>query len=62
MNRIYLRYLDDIKNENKKSIIYKIFLNQQSADYMNNTPDQRKVIDFIAGMTDEFFIKEIKKN
>ena len=62
MNRIYLRYLDDIKNENKKSTIYKIFLNQQSADYMNNTPDQRKVIDFIAGMTDEFFIKEIKKN
>ncbi len=61
MNRIFARYLDDIEKENKKSIIYKIFLNDQSKEYMDNTPNKRKVIDFIAGMTDEFFIKEIKK-
>ena len=61
MNRIFSRYLKDIETQNKKSIIYKIFLNTQSEEYLSNTNDKRKVIDFIAGMTDEMFIKEIKK-
>ncbi len=61
MNNIYNRYLLDIKNKNIDSIIYKIFLNNQSKKYLVNTKDERKVIDFIAGMTDELFKEEIKK-
>ena len=61
MNRIYYKYLDDIKNNNHNSIIYKIFLDNQSSEYNKNTCDKRKVIDFIAGMTDELFFKEINK-
>lgn len=61
MNNIYNEYLNDIKNNNKDSIIYKIFLNNQSKEYMHNTNDKRKVIDFIAGMTDDLFISEIEK-
>jgi dGTPase len=61
MNRIYDKYLNDINNKNYDSIIYKYFLNTQSKQYLKDTIDQRKVIDFIAGMTDELFIREIEK-
>ena len=59
MNKIYYRYLNDIENNNTDSIIFKIFLNDQNDEYIKNTPNKRKVIDFIAGMTDDFFIREI---
>ena len=62
MNHIYQRYLDDLEHNNRDSIIYSIFLNEQCDEYLNNTSDKRKVIDFIAGMTDELFIKEIERN
>lgn len=61
MNNIYNRYLSDIENNNTESIIYKIFLNNQSSNYLEETLKTRKVIDFIAGMTDELFLEEIKK-
>ena len=61
METIYKVYLKAIKNNDKKNIIYKIFLNNQCSDYNTNTSDKRKVIDFISGMTDNMFLKEIKK-
>ena len=61
MNKIFDRYLNDIQNHNKDSIIYRIFLNDQSNEYLNSTSDKRMVIDFIAGMTDELFYKEIER-
>jgi dGTP triphosphohydrolase len=30
-------------------------------DYKNNTSNERIVIDYIAGMTDDYFMKEYKK-
>ena len=61
MNCIYEHYLNDLENKNMDSIIYQIFLNNQCSSYLDYTSNKRKVIDFIAGMTDEFFIKEINK-
>lgn len=61
MNKIYNRYLKDIETENKNSIIYTLFLNYQNIHYLNNTSSKRKVIDFIAGMTDDLFKIEIEK-
>ena len=61
MNKIYDRYLKDIQTHNYDSIIYKIFLDNQVEEYLSDTSDGRKVIDFIAGMTDELFLKEISK-
>ena len=60
MRKIFDRYLNDIKCKNKNSVIYN-FLADQSSEYLVNTNDKRKVIDFIAGMTDEMFIREINK-
>ena len=50
--------LKDVKDNNKESRIFKIFLNDMNEDYINNNTDARKVIDYIAGMTDDFILKE----
>ncbi len=59
MRSIYKRYLEDIGNNNKDSIIFKIYLNNQDKTYLDNTSSKRMVIDFISGMTDDLFLKEI---
>lgn len=61
MNKIYKHYLKDVNDNNLESVIFQIFLNDQSPEYLKNTNNKRKVIDFIAGMTDEMFIREIGK-
>ncbi len=61
MRKIYDIYLEDIESDNKNSLIYKIFLSKQNDRYINNTNNKRKVIDFIAGMTDDLFLHEIEK-
>lgn len=53
--------LDDVTNDNKKSSIYKVFLKDMNKDYLENTSNVRKVIDYIAGMTDDYFVSEYKR-
>lgn len=55
---IYLRQLD---NNDKDSTIYQVFLKGMSEEYLKNNSNARKVIDYIAGMTDDYFISEYKK-
>lgn len=60
---IFNHFLEEVKKENKKSKIYQHFLQFKNESYLNNTTKERMVIDFIAGMTDEYFLntyKEIK--
>lgn len=59
MKDIYHRYLLDIENDNIDSLIYKDFLAHQSPNYLINTSSKQKVIDFIAGMTDDYFVEQI---
>ena len=60
MNKIYKKYLNDLENNNTESKIFTIFLNSESKEYRDNTDNKRIVIDFIAGMTDDFFLEEIE--
>ena len=62
MNKLFNSYLDDIKNNRKDALIYKIFLDTQSEEYIKNTNPKRIVIDYIAGMTDDMFIHEVKSH
>lgn len=55
VNMKYLRENDYSKN------IYKVFLNYMNDDYKNNNSYERIIIDYIAGMTDEFFKSEYEK-
>ena len=52
--------LMQLKNKNKDALINKNFINDIDLNYLNNTQDERIVIDYIAGMTDDYFIKEYK--
>ncbi len=52
---VFNYYLNEI--DNKESLINKEYLNNMSDTYLNNTSNPRKVIDFIAGMTDDYLIK-----
>ena len=61
MRKIYQVYLKDIQLKNLDSIIFKIFLNSQSSSYLDKIRDERKVIDFIAGMTDDLFMREVER-
>ena len=61
MNSLFEKYLNDIESENKKSDIYKIFLDGMNEEYITNTKPKRIVIDYIAGMTDEYFIKAVNQ-
>lgn len=53
--------LDAIKNNNKNADINKVFLNNMDKTYLDNTTAERKVIDFIAGMTDDYLISQYNK-
>lgn len=53
---LFLFYLEDVKNENQNSRIYEAFLNYKKEDYFKKTTKERQVLDFLAGMTDAYFI------
>lgn len=55
---VFEKCLNDIKNNNKEGRIFEIFLNCMTQEYLDNTSDVRKVIDYIAGMTDDFIVSE----
>jgi dGTPase len=60
MRLLFDKYMDDIKRENNLSAIYKHFLNQKQAAYLESYSAAEKVRDFIATMTDFYFNEEIK--
>lgn len=60
-NALFSKYLSDIENNNKDSEIYRDFLSTKLPIYMDNTNHKRMVIDFLAGMTDEYFLDKCNK-
>lgn len=59
MRRIFDIYVKALEEYDYNNVIYQIFLNEQSKEYKENTSNERIVIDFISGMTDEFFLNQI---
>ena len=57
-NFLFKFFLNDLENKNKDSIIYQDFLNNMNEEYRRKTKNTRIVIDYIAGMTDDYFIKQ----
>lgn len=58
---LFETYLDQLKNKEMESDIYTVFLNKMTDQYIESTNDFRKVIDYIAGMTDKYFINQYNK-
>ena len=59
-NFLFDTYLEDLNICNRKSSIYRLFLDSMSDEYKNSS-NARIVIDYIAGMTDDYFIKEYER-
>ena len=51
-------YVEDIKNNNQSSPIIYSYLNNMHDTYKINNTKERIVIDYIAGMTDDYFLSE----
>jgi len=61
-NTLFSSYLNDLTYNNKDSAIYKVYLDNMSNEYKLNNSNKRIAIDFIAGMTDRFFMEEYSKH
>ncbi len=59
---LFEKYLADIENENRSSVIFKGFLEDMSEDYTQNHCKEEIVRDFIAGMTDKYFLRQCPEN
>ena len=55
---VYMRALDQKDTTND---IYRTFLDKMNKDYLENTSDAQKVIDYISGMTDNYLEREYEK-
>lgn len=55
-NELFLYYKENIDDPNNS--INRVFLHSMDKDYLEKTSVNRKIIDYLAGMTDDFIIKE----
>jgi len=58
---LFNHYLKEIKDKNNEGDIYQVFLGNMDDHYITNTSDEQKVIDYIAGMTDDYFQNKYRK-
>jgi len=59
---LFEKYLEDLETGNQGSVIYRGFLEGMSGKYLEKTPPAGIVRDFIAGMTDEYFLDQCRRN
>jgi len=60
-NKLFDLYYEQISNKKIKEDIYKYFINEMDSSYLKNNSTARIVIDFMAGMTDNFFNYQYSK-
>jgi dGTPase len=59
---LFGKYLRDLQTGNEDSDIFRGYLDGMSPEYRKKTPDAGIVRDFIAGMTDEYFLNQCQRN
>ena len=55
---LFETYIDHVQKQKRDSAIFLEKLNTMAPDYLDSQPAAVKVRDFIAGMTDDYFLKE----
>ena len=60
INNVYYSLLNDLNTNKEESKVYKIFINDMSENYKENNSNKQIVIDFIAGMTDDYFKEQLE--
>lgn len=59
---LFEKYLNELEKGDEGSDIHQGFLDGMSSEYREHTPSAGIVRDFIAGMTDEYFLSQCHKN
>ena len=59
---LFEKYINDLENENHSSVIFKRFLMDMSENYLINHSKEEMVRDFVAGMTDQYFLRQCPEN
>jgi len=54
---LFERFLTDIEKENRSSVIFTSYLEDMSENYLDDHNNAEIVRDFIAGMTDQYFLR-----
>ena len=58
---LFDKYFNDLEKANEDSDIHRAFLDGMSPEYRAETPNAGIVRDFIAGMTDDYFLAQCRK-
>jgi dGTPase len=56
--RLFRTYLDEMHSPKEKSTFFSEFINKMDPEYVGETPPAAIVCDFLAGMTDDYFLKQ----
>jgi len=59
--QLFKRYNQDLESNSRASSIYLFFIKGMKDTYVKKTANKRIAVDFIAGMTDDFFNNEYKE-
>jgi len=55
---LFEKYMKDLEQKNRSSVIINEFLKNMSEEYLKNHTREEIVRDFIAGMTDQYFLRQ----
>ena len=59
---LFEKFIADIQNQRKSSVIFRQFLKDMTQDYLQQYPPAEIVRDFISGMTDQYFLDQCPAN
>jgi len=59
---LFEKYYKDLKSGDDDSVIFREFLDGMSFQYRDNTSPAMIVRDFVAGMTDDYFLRQCQEN
>jgi len=59
---LFEKYYQDLQARQDNSVIFREFLDGMSPEYRDNTPPAMIARDFIAGMTDDYFLRQCQEN
>lgn len=60
-NKLCDFYLEKLNIVDTDCDIYKVFLDYMCDEYNENTTNERKVLDYVSGMTDDYFLSQYNK-
>jgi dGTPase len=55
---LFDQFLSDLRNGNRSSVVFRQFLKDMSSEYIDRHSHEEIVRDFIAGMTDQYFLRQ----